>query len=152
MHKRIGAVISLSLMAALIMFAGCGGEEEPEETILEVTITAHPQGGVNVQSVSCTFEGEIISGDDPVQVTIEWWWEDALGFNDQVVETNYHNFDDPQPVSHTTTFTAPVGFVLLNYYWVELSWTDDDGNHTLESSKAFCTMTDGSQLPYNPIK
>ena len=145
MSKRIGIALSLLLMAALIIFTGCGGEEEPEETILEVTITQHPQGGINVQSVSCTFECEITNGSGTVQVTIEWWWEDAAGLNDQVVETDYVDFTQNQPVSHTTTFSAPAGFVLLNYYWVELSWTDDDGPHTVESNKAFFTMTDGIQ-------
>ena len=107
MSKRIGIALSLLLMAALIIFTGCGGEEEPEETILEVTITQHPQGGVNVQSVSCTFECEITNGSGTVQVTIEWWWEDAAGLNDQVVETDYVDFTQNQPVSHTTTFSAP---------------------------------------------
>jgi len=152
MYKKTTVLLSLLVIAALVMFAGCGGEEEPEETILEVTITAHPQGGVNIQSVDCTFEGEITSGDGPVQVTIEWWWEDEFGFNDQVVETDYHDFTEQQPVAHTTSFFAPLGFVLLNYYWVELSWTDDNGDHTLESTKAFFSATDGTRLPYNPIE
>ena len=145
MCKRISGVLALLLMATLIMFASCGGDEEPEEHLLQVTITDHPQGGLNVQSVDCTFEGEIVSGSGTIQVTIEWWWEDALGLNDQVLETNYENFDHAQPVSQTTTFMAPVGLSLTNYFWVELSWTDDEWPHTIESNKAFCTITDGMQ-------
>lgn len=122
------------LIALLIALASCG----KEETILEIIITEHPLGGMNVESLDCTFEGEIISGDDPVQVTIEWWWEDENGVYGGIVETDYCEFDEQYPVTYTTNHRASLGYVFVGYFWVSLSWTDDEGMSRIESAKGFC--------------
>ena len=139
MYKNIIKLLSVSLVIALMAVVGCG-DDAVEVTTLDLTITSHPEGGVNIQSVSCTVEGELIGGDDPVTVTIDWWWEDAAGLNDEIYSTETYTFSENQPIEHTTTYDVPAGFFLLAYWWAEFTWSDDDGSHSIESNKAFCTI------------
>lgn len=139
MKKYSIASIVIILLIALITIVGCG-DDAVEVTTLDLTIISHPEGGVNIQSVSCVVEGELIGGDDPVTVTIDWWWEDAAGLNDELYSTETYTFSENQPMEHTTTYDAPAGFFLLCYWWAEFTWSDDDGSHSIESNKAFCTM------------
>ena len=130
--KKI-SIISLISIIMLSGIIGCG-----KEAILNLTITEQPQGGVNIQLVQCTFEGEIISGDGSVEVVAKWW-----GFNSScgltLLKTESYEFDSPQPISYTTSINSALYLVLPTaHYWVEFRWTDHEGQHTIKSLKAFC--------------
>jgi len=141
--KKLSCSLSILACVMFIMLAGC----ENAETVLDLSITSQPVGGESVDRVSCSFEGslEAVGGGmfgsedtDPVSVSAEWWWEDANNQNDELMNTETFTFSSETPTTFTTTYTAGTGYILLNYYWVKLQWTDGEGTHTLESGKAFC--------------
>lgn len=122
-------------LCLIVLFLGC----PKKESILSVSITQHPQGGANVSTVSCTFQGELTQGQDPISVTVEWWWEDANHANGAIQKTETFTFSSESPTSYTTSYSAGAGYILLNYWWVKIRWTNGDGSTGLvESGKAFC--------------
>jgi hypothetical protein len=141
--KKLPFTLGILVCSTLLFLGGC----ENAETLLDLTITTHPQGGGSVERVSCTFEGflETIGGGmfgpndtEPVSVSAEWWWEDSNNQNDELMDSETFTVTNETPTSFTTTYSAATGYILLNYYWVKLTWTDAEGSHTVESGKAFC--------------
>lgn len=131
----------------LIALSSCS-KTEPETT-LAISITRDPVGGYEVTSVSAQFKGQIDftkgtgilqpEGEaESVTVTVEWWWEDAFGSGDQIVRSEMATFDSESSTTKSTSYSASPGFILLNYYWIEIHWTDDDDSHSIQSSKALC--------------
>ena len=57
----------------------------------------------------------------------------AISLSEQVT------FNSENSVSKSTVYSAPPGYILLNYYWVKFKWTDESGAHEVESDKAFCS-------------
>lgn len=118
------------------------------KTSLIILIISHPQGGYEISILSCTFQGKlethgggIFGSKEPRPITafVEWWWEDGYHQNAQVIKSETYTFTSKEPVMYTTTYSAPPGYVLLNYFWVKIKWTDEDGTpHTIESAKAYC--------------
>jgi len=126
-----------ALMAFVICMSiiNCG----ETDTILDVQFFYHPIGGYDITEVDCAFTGELIQGNEPITAYVEWWWEDAYGSNDQMVWSGYYIFDSDEPELATTYFSAPTGYILLNYYWVKIHWTNEDGSsREIESNKAYC--------------
>ena len=135
-HNKNPCINILFSIVVLFFLLSCG----KEETILRLTIIEQPQSGTNVSFIQCTFEGEVVSGDESVRVEAEWWEEDQYGFNETQVGAEYFDFDSQQPISRITSYGAPFPFVLYGYYWVEFVWSDDEGQHRRESQKAFCEV------------
>ena len=130
-------------IAIAILVTGCS----KIETKLSVSFTKEPSGGFNVNSVSAQFEGKldaeggfILSSPEPEQVdaTVEWWWENAYASGDEIVKSENVTFSNDGYTTKSTSYCAGSGYVLLNYYWVEIHWTDDKGSHSIQSSKAYC--------------
>ena len=134
--KKIRLFILALLTIAL--FSACG-EDEPKPTRLEVSITEHPLGGAQVSSVSARFNGTVTGKQKSIQVTVEWWWESGDHTENRVISSTQYVFDSDNTTSKSTVHSAGSGFILLNYYWIKITWTDDDGQHVLESNKAYCT-------------
>lgn len=145
----LGSIIVLMLVFAV----GCNPFKKPD-TLLVVAITSNPQGGNLTSSVSCTFTGTLeTSGGglfasktpDPITATVEWWWENYYHEDQGQKKSETFTFSTEDAESETTTYAADSGYVLLNYWWVKISWTDgDDTPHTLESSKAYCSYSSSS--------
>jgi hypothetical protein len=141
--KKLHFASGLLACITLLFLGGC----ENAETVLNLSVTSNPDGGNEVGLVSCTFQGylEAIGGGmlgsketETISVTAEWWWENADHENAELKDSETFTFSTETPTSFTTTYSAGTGYILLNYYWVKLTWTDADGSHTLESGKAFC--------------
>jgi len=130
-------LLLLIIFAALV---GCTKEPAPlpEKNTLNVTVTQSPQSGTNVSSLSVSFTGTVQGTIKPVRVMVEWWFENGLHLNQTVKNSTEYTFDGALQTTKTTVYTAPAGYVFLNYYWVKISWTDDLGQHLVESSKAYC--------------
>ena len=125
---------------SLLSFYGCPKDDpEPLPTTLNLTITEHPDGGKQVNQVSAKFEGAITGTITPVSVTVEWWWEDVNHNNSKMVESEEIIFNSGNVTIKSTIYKAQVGYILMNYYWVKFTWTDDNGQHETETSKAYCT-------------
>ena len=106
---------------------------------LNLTITEHPDGGKQVNQVSAKFEGAITGTITPVSVTVEWWWEDGNHENSKMVESEEIIFNSGNVTIKSTIYKAPASYFLLNYYWAKFTWTDDNGQHEIKTSKAYCT-------------
>ena len=133
--KKIMLMILPVMM--LFLFQGCKKDEVSSSTLL-ITFTSHPQGGTQVATVSSGFDGIVVGNAKAIEVTAEWWWEDANHQNSMIKKTEQITFSSNNNTSKSTAYSASSGYILLNYYWVKLKWTDDSGVHTLESGKAFC--------------
>ncbi|HEC78628.1 MAG TPA: hypothetical protein ENI34_05740 [candidate division WOR-3 bacterium] len=131
MKRNIG-IFCLLLSLCLIT---CGGK-----TQLEITITEHPVGGENISELSCTFEGRLINGTTPITATIEWWWTYGSTAQKECQHREEHTFDSQKSEEVTTTLSAPPGYVFNDYFWVEISWQDEDGTEQkVESHQVRCT-------------
>ena len=137
----------LIILFVVIALAGCS-KTEPETT-LTISFTQNPSGGNNTTSVSAQYKGNLnfIEGTgllqpagepEPITATVKWWWENFSGGGDQIVKSEMVTFDSETSTTKSATYEANPGYILMNYYWVEIHWTDDDGSHSIQSSKAFC--------------
>lgn len=127
------AIITVSL------FSTCQKDKTPAETNLNVLITQNPSGGSQVNSVSVQFSGKITGTVKSVPVIVESWWEDGYHSKSKIKSSTEYTFDSASTTTKSTVWSAATGYILLNYYWVKITWTDDDGQHFIESSKAYCT-------------
>ena len=140
--------ISGKIILLLLMYALSSCSTGDGRTVLNIDIYNHPDSGYQVDYVRANFEVErefidesnifqTAGEPDDIQITIEWWWQ-AGDFSETrkvATRTTYINQDFD---SFTTTYYAESGYVLLNYYWVRIIWTDDDGTWYVESNKANC--------------
>ena len=130
------------IISIILLFTGCSSE-----TTLNVNFTENPSGGYNTTSASAQFEGKLsvdggiplMSSADPVDATVEWWWSNAYSQSEQLVSSENVTFSSEDYTKKSTSYAASPGYVLLNYYWVEIHWTDDSGNEHVQSSRAYCT-------------
>jgi PKD repeat protein len=107
-------------------------------TVLNLAITSQPQGGSQVQSVSVGFDGNITGYVRPVHVSAEWYFQPATGGNPKLKSSTELTFDSANITSKSSVYSAPPGYVLANNYYLKLIWTDDAGQHSLMSDKAYC--------------
>ena len=135
--KKIKLIIIVLLTVSL--FTTCQKDKTPAETNLNVLITQNPNGGEQVNSVSVQFSGKITGTEKSVPVIVEWWWEDGNHSNSKIKSSAEYTFDSATTTTKSTVWSADSGYILLNYFWVKITWTDDDGQHSIESSKAYCT-------------
>lgn len=126
----------ITVFVCMIVFAtGC---KKDEETHLSVNFDVGPTSGTGINTLSCSFTGEISGTIKPVTVTVEWWWEDGNHENRQMKSSQEFIFENDLPTYKSTTYSAAPGNILLNYFWVEIKWTDDAGSREEISNVAFC--------------
>ena len=129
----------LFLLILVLFVLGCGSTAQ--KTLGDIKIQTNPAGGINRTFVDCWFTSK--STGNPINLTVEWWWQNGFGFGDRVIksETKIAAASNLQIVK----YEAPAGYILLNYFWVEIKWTDDEGFHALKSSKAYCFSLSGNK-------
>ncbi|MCS7232418.1 MAG: hypothetical protein RMJ67_09835 [Elusimicrobiota bacterium] len=127
----------LLLLTFVTIITGC----TPPKTILILQITSHPQGGYKVSQLSCSFSGYLSGGNKPITVTVEWWWENYYGANDTIEKTETYVFSSKTPTSYTTYISYGPNIYLLNFWWVKIYWTDDEGYKKIESNKVYCYVS-----------
>lgn len=141
------------IIIILLLFAGC--ETEIPERTLKLNISQHPMGGHNQSSVFCSIQGKLVVNDcdgifvdcgqpEPITVWADLHWQTYDEWNgewdDYVLEWDYYEFDSESYQSFTLSHTvSPTVQYLWDYYYVIFSWTDDDGEHEIESNKAYFT-------------
>jgi len=127
--------LALIALIALVGLVSCGSKD----TTLDLTITEDPQGGAQVSSVTVEFEAGLVDGDTPITVTVEWWWENAVHEEDEMMDSENITVSSQTVQTFTSTYSASSGFILLNYWWVKIKWTDEAGDsHEVESDQAYC--------------
>ena len=143
-------LVTLSLLALSVLTVGCGTGDG--KTTVDASFTSNPQGGEYVQEVDAEFilsrsfedeSGLFESTGSPenVNVTVEWIFEPRTGTGKEVVTSDVVTLDSDSE-SFRASYSAGSGNVLLNYWSVRLTWTDDNGRKTQESLQALCTAPD----------
>jgi hypothetical protein len=108
-------------------------------TRLSLQIGKQPVGGSNVTKITIIIVARIEDGDIPIQATVQWWWKDENGQNEQVYWQDTWTFRNDEWEELTTGVTAPAGSVLIGYFWFRISWTDEDGtDNEVFSDEAYC--------------
>jgi hypothetical protein len=134
-QRRYSRKKLLPLLGVLLLLIGC----PKKDTLLDLTITEDPAGGSQVTSVTVEFEAALVDGDTPITITLEWWWENAVHENDTKMDTETFTASSQTTTTFTSTYTADAGYILMNYYWVKIKWTDEAGeSHEVESDQAYC--------------
>ena len=142
--KRIRAMLPLALITCLMVFAFVGSDsncgDRREDVLASVTIIDQPEGGTNVNTVSCTFEASMTRTDGKTDVLeypvrVNSIWHSSHGtYNAPTLELYFPG----QPQRHTVSKSAPAGMHLDKPFWLEIFWYDKDGNNTIYSDTAYC--------------
>ncbi len=128
------AILFILLITVLV---GC--KKEPEPTIVNVVITENPSGGSRQRSVAVAYDVTMSGEIRPIDLTIEWWWENGFHTNEKIIATEVFTMNAGSIVSKSSVYSVDAGYYLLNYHWVKIKWTDESGQHVIESAKAYCS-------------
>jgi hypothetical protein len=130
---------TLALILISILFIGCSDQT------LSVSVTKNPIGGTSVRQVTADYKGAMKSGGlfglasvKPIDIKVEWMWQDFYRTRNQVMRSDIITFDTDGETTKSTSYNEVSGYVLANYYYLRLSWSDDAGSHSVESAKAYC--------------
>lgn len=135
------------LFLILISFISFSCGTGDSKTTLDINFTKHPSDGTNVNSINSIFEAErnfddlstiFHSPPEPkdIEITVEWWWQSGDKSETMMIDTDtYFITSDFDQIS--TLLRAGDGYVFVNYYWLSVSWEDDDGFHSIDSRKGF---------------
>ena len=127
-------ILSFVVILACITYVSCS-----KDTRLIVDIGQPPQGGTNVDTLTCSVMGRLADGTLHIIATIEWWWCDTLGQNAQALSQETHTFTQDIWEEYTTVIGPPTVHVFDQGYWVKVKWEDeDDTEHEIDSDTAWC--------------
>lgn len=135
-HLNKFFLIFLFFLSSSVFLNGC--KKEVEKTLLSLNISKHPEGGAWTYDLTAEITGKIIGPLKEIDVVIEWYWEDGNHEHRSMKSTETVVFNSNEEMTVPTEYVL-YGYVFLNYYWIEVSWWDDDGHHLIESVKAYCT-------------
>lgn len=144
-------ILLIILLLLLLALPKCGSDDETE---LHIDIAEHPEGGLYVTELLCIIVGCLYDEDDVTDIPadFEWMWSETSSGVGVVVAADHYTFTETQPQEIYLYFEAPSGYYFTGYWWMDITWTDEDGTqHYLESSKAHCTGSMGDE-PITPYK
>lgn len=95
------------------------------------SVNISPPGGYAVETLTASINASA-SGSN--QVRVDWKWHADGSTNPETVKSEYLTIDHDG--TYTSMYYAPSGYVLLNYYWVELY--DEDGNFLASTTEVYC--------------
>jgi hypothetical protein len=125
------------LLFLLVFLAGC--KKDPEPTSVTVVITENPMGGSRQELLSVSFNATMKGVVKPIELTVEWWWENAYHSNQKLQKTSRVLVNVGGVNELSDVYSAGIGYYFLNYHWVKIKWTDELGSHEIESPKAYCS-------------
>ena len=129
--------IGLLVILVCITYISCSSES----TRLIVDIAQDPEGGTNVDSLTCTLMGRLTDGTLHIIATVEWWWCDTLGQNAQAVAQETYTFSSDLWEEYTTVLGPPTVHMLEQGYWVKVMWEDEDETYyEIHSDTAWCDI------------
>jgi hypothetical protein len=125
-------------MVGCLVLNTCGSES----TRLNFVFGRQPEGGEDVSVVDCVIVGQLVDGDTPIQVTIQWLWENLDHQNQQLYLQDTWTFRSQTAEEIPTGVQAPSGYILVGYFWFRADWEDEDGTpNTVVSDTARCTSS-----------
>ena len=139
-------LVSIFLLLLFVFLNSCVMEEG--KTTLTANILEHPRGGYNVNTLTSQIGLKRIfkkprgfptpSGSpDVIRVEVRWWWDNYYRTNRELVKTDVYSVSSDSEILSARLFAGD-GYIFLNNYWLEISWSDSNGEHTLNSNVAFC--------------
>lgn len=132
-------LFTLICLFALLIVASCTKETQPKpETQFEMSITQQPVGGINVSTVSTTVLGTIVGTVKPIDVTVEWFVENATHENAFAISTSIIKFTEGTAIAKSSACRVLDPYRHSVYYWLKLTWEDSAGKHVIETDKVFC--------------
>jgi len=144
----ISSVLLLSSAVALVaVTAGCGKGQG--KTTLDAHFVDHPVGGEYITRVEARFDVNRSFTDqsgvfqtppkpEDVTVTVEWIYANYDGTNPTVAYSDQMVIDE-ESERGSYYYEAPEGKVLVGNWYLRLTWRDDEGRRTVESTAAVCT-------------
>lgn len=114
-------------------------KKEIEKTVLLLYVSKNPDAGSLNSEQTAEISGKILGFVKEIDVVIEWYWEDRYHENLKLLSNETVVFNSYEEMSITTQIEL-LDHEFLSYYWIEVSWQDDDGSHMLESGKAYCVF------------
>jgi hypothetical protein len=99
----------------------------------EVTIVADPVGGSDVATLSCTFQVSELVGEGSGPVSVSARWAASCGTHKSEV-FQFKGGD----ATFTTTYSESGGYPITKTFWVDITWLDARGSHTVRSAAAAC--------------
>lgn len=139
----------LACILLITAFIACS----KKDTKLIAEIGEHPVGGTNIEELDCTVVGRLFDGETPINAIIEWWWSDSTGNNEQAVAQGSYEFTDEVWEEYTTIIEAPIGYYFFQYFWVKVTWqNEDEGEHEIESDRAWCDIDTNLRNAYPVIE
>jgi hypothetical protein len=122
----------LGLAVALLAIAAPDGTRNCGPTNVKVEILEQPQGGQNVNTLTCKFNGVYTYTDEkPFELEAVWMTDSGPHKTETFTFTK-----DSDVQTLTTSFSAPEGMFLDKTFWVKFP---NSYNQT-ESNKAICTV------------
>lgn len=125
-------------MISMLLFSTCKKDEIPTE--LNIVITQQPTGGHQIIFLAARMEGKIIGEKKTIQVKAEWRWENANNAAFSSLTSYQYIFDSNSTTYKSIVLSAPSGYILINHFWLRLTWEDDKGRHILDSYKVNCEV------------
>jgi hypothetical protein len=138
--KTVLRLASMVVLAGILIGAIC---EAPPLPHGYATITAQPQGGQFIQTLTCGLElvcdSEMIVGSNPPMV-FDVTWHSPNGAHKSEKFSVEAPLQGKRAENFVATFSAPSGLYLDKEFWVVVSWNDETGKHTIESEHAVCVV------------
>jgi hypothetical protein len=173
MKKLSFLMLALVLSCQALISTGCGGywaqsgEQQPGQACcgkddiqwsrISVTIVKQPQGGTNINQLTCTFKVAYTWEDQkywdgskynypkgyypsegPFPITLfTYWWNGQDRYNEEKTQFTY----EKNGGIYTMTLTPKqAGYYFDKTFEASFGWSDKDGNHNPSSQKAVCAV------------
>ena len=127
----------LVLVAAILAVSMCAPAYK--KTTATVQITAQPQGGQYVNTVSCSYTAtatDTVAGGSGSEILVQGDFHSSDG--EVLANAGDVTLNGQDQQSVTATKSAPIGMYLDKDFWLEIEWTDANGSHTVVSDTAHC--------------
>lgn len=126
----------LYLLLFCLLIVNCGGEEQ---TRLNAFFGEQPEGGSQVTELRCVVVGRLEDGDTPIQATLQGWWAETIGVNEELYGYDTWTFRTEEYEELRIIVQAQVGYILVGHFWFCCFWTDEDGTYNeIWSDTAYC--------------
>jgi hypothetical protein len=132
----------LQVIYLIFMLAVCSSckKDDADPSILNISITQQPTGGNRIFSVAIKFEGQISGPQKTIEAIGEWWWCGLDNAEPTLFSSTEFDFNSNSSTSYSSHYYHPSNLLLNHQFWFRITWTDDKGQHILESAKVNCTL------------
>lgn len=125
------------LLISALLITSC--KPEAPQTILHVSIVDQTITRTLPAVIRTMFVGTVKGPLKPVELNIEWIYQDSIHENTTLIAGSKTTFTEMTPIK-SIVFISLDGLP-SGYYWLRLTWIDDNGVNILLSNKIYYTLT-----------